>query len=275
MRRIVGSTSPNISAIRAAKAGHFAALRRNRRPTLRAVNKGLLALRWLSCCALLLVCGAPVQAQTQAPETLLTAQIQQFALDASRQASLPGLRVQVRVGRLDPRLRLAPCTAVQPYLPVNTRLWGASRIGLRCNDAAARWNVFLPIQVDVFGTALVVQSALPAGHVLAATDLRSAELNLAATPSVPLAREALATGRALARPLLAGQAVQAGDLRARQWFAAGDSVRLVAGGGGWQIQGEGQALAPGVEGQSVRVRTESGRVVSGVAVAERMVEVAL
>lgn len=208
-------------------------------------------------------------------ETLLTAQIQQFALDASRQASLPGLRVQVRVGRLDPRLRLAPCSAVQPYLPANTRLWGTSRIGLRCNDAAARWNVFLPIQVDVFGNALVVRSALPAGHVLAAADLRSAEVNLAATPIVPLASEALAAGRALARPLLAGQAVLPGDLRARQWFAAGDSVRLVAGGGGWQIQGEGQALAPGVEGQRVRVRTESGRVVSGVAVAERVVEVAL
>lgn len=208
-------------------------------------------------------------------ETLLTAQIQQFALDASRQASLPGLRVQVRVGRLDPRLRLAPCSAVQPYLPANTRLWGTSRIGLRCNDAAARWNVFLPIQVDVFGNALVVRSALPAGHVLAAADLRSAEVNLAATPIVPLASEALAAGRALARPLLAGQAVLPGDLRARQWFAAGDSVRLVAGGGGWQIQGEGQALAPGVEGQRVRVRTESGRVVSGVAVAARVVEVAL
>ncbi len=237
------------------------------------MNKGLLALRWLSCCALVLVCAAPAHAQ--ATDTLLSAQVQQFALDASREASQPGLQVQVRVGRLDPRLRLAPCTAVQPYLPANTRLWGSSRIGLRCNDSGARWNVFLPIQVDVFGQALVVHSALPAGHVVAATDLRHAEVNLAATPSVPLTREALIAGRALARPLLAGQAVQASDLRARQWFAAGDSVRLVAGGGGWQIHGEGQALAPGVEGQSVRVRTESGRVVSGVAVAERMVEVAL
>ena len=61
----------------------------------------------------------------------------------------------------------------------------------------------------------------------------------------------------------------------RQWFAAGDSVRLVATGDGWHISGEGQALAPGLEGQAVRVRTESGRVVNGMAVAERLVEVAL
>ena len=52
-------------------------------------------------------------------------------------------------------------------------------------------------------------------------------------------------------------------------------MRLVAAGSGFSVSGEGQALAAGVEGQTVRVRTESGRVVSGLPVAERLVEVAL
>jgi flagella basal body P-ring formation protein FlgA len=82
-------------------------------------------------------------------------------------------------------------------------------------------------------------------------------------------------GRTLARPLAAGETLRAADLRVRQWFAAGDTVRIVAGGQGWHIHGEGLALNPGLEGQTVRVRTESGRIVSGVAVAERQVEVAL
>jgi len=237
------------------------------------VNK-LPLLYWLGLCAPLLLAGA-APARAQAIEDALSAQVEQFALEATRAVAAPGLRVQVRVGRLDPRLRLAPCATVQPYLPGSMRLWGASRIGLRCTDPAARWNVYLPIKVEVFGPALVAMAALPAGHVLAEGDLRTTELDLAASRSAPLVRTALAHGRVLARPLAAGQALQPGDLRARQWFAAGDSVRLVASGSGWQIQGEGQALAPGVEGQAVRVRTESGRVVSGVAVAERLVEVAL
>jgi flagellar basal body P-ring formation protein FlgA len=237
------------------------------------VKPCLFALRWIACGALPLAAAWPLRAQSL--EATWLPGVQQFALEASRQASVPGLRVQVHVGRLDPRLRLAPCTAVQPYLPANTRLWGASRIGLRCADAGVRWQVFLPIQVDVFGIALVARAPLPAGHVLAADDLHRAEVNLAATAMAPLARAELAAGRTLARPLPAGQALQAGDLRLRQWFAAGDSVRLVAGGPGWRIHSEGQALAPGIEGQNVRVRTESGRVVSGVAVAERQVEVAL
>jgi flagella basal body P-ring formation protein FlgA len=245
-----------------------------------AVNKGLLLCLIVLCGALAGVPArvwAQAQALTQSPaiDSGLANQVQQFALEASRKVAIPGLRLQVQVGQLDPRLRLAPCGSVQPYLPSGTRLWGATRIGLRCIDGAARWNVFLPIRVDVFGQALVANAPLPAGHVLAATDLRSAEVNLAATPNAPLARQELAIGRALARPLAAGSAVQAVDLRARQWFAAGDSVRLVAAGSGWRIHGEGQAMAPGVEGQRVRVRTESGRIVSGVAVAERLVAVAL
>jgi len=217
----------------------------------------------------------PASAQMTTSGSVLDAQVQQLVLDASRVAASPAVRVQVRVGQLDPRLRLAPCSAVQPYLPSGTRLWGATRIGLRCTDGNARWNVFLPIRVDVFGPALVANAPLAAGRVLAAEDLRSAEVNLAAAAAAPLTRNELAIGRALARPLAAGDALHAGDLRARQWFAAGDSVRLVAAGSGWHISGEGQALAPGVEGQMVRVRTESGRVVSGVAVADRLVEVAL
>jgi flagella basal body P-ring formation protein FlgA len=234
------------------------------------VKKGLLQFL-LALSALLLGTRA------HALDPALDAQVQQFALEASRDAGAlaPGLRVQVRVGHLDPRLRLAPCTAVQPYMPAGTRLWGAARIGLRCTDAAVRWNVFLPITVDVFGPALVAAVPLAAGRVLAADDLRNSEVNLAAARSAAITRSDVAIGRTLARPLAAGDALHAADLRSRQWFAAGDSVRLVAAGSGWRIHGEGQALAAGVEGQSVRVRTESGRVVSGVAVAERLVEVAL
>ena len=254
-------------------AGHFDALPREALLTVADVKHACLP--WLYLGATLAAPAMPATAQTMPAPLAFDARVQQFALEASRNASLPGLRVQVHVGQLDPRLRLAPCSAVQPYLPSGTRLWGSTRIGLRCADAAVRWNVFLPITVDVFGLALVATAPLAAGTVLGANDLRSAEVNLAAAPHAAIGRTELAIGRALARPLAAGDTLRSNDLRARQWFAAGDNVRLVAAGNGWHIGGEGQALAPGLEGQTVRVRTESGRVVSGVAVAERLVAVAL
>ena len=272
MHLIVGSQPQNISAIRRAKAGQFGALRATPLSTVSAVNPALFS-RVRCLAAVLLATALPLQAQTV--EAALTAQVQQFAAEATRRVAEPGLRAQVSVGRLDPRLRLAPCQTVQPYLPTGTRLWGATRIGLRCTDAQVRWNVFLPIQVDVFGPAWVARAPLPAGHVLSADDLRMAEVNLAAAPLASVPGTSALIGRALSQPVAAGDAVRESDLRARQWFATGDSVRLVATGNGWRIHGEGQALAAGVEGRPVRVRTESGRVVSGVAVAERLVEVAL
>jgi flagella basal body P-ring formation protein FlgA len=240
---------------------------------VRVVNK-LVALLLL---AAVLVPASPARADDAALDAALAQRVQALAHAAVQQAqpAAQGLRVDVRVGRLDPRLKLAPCTDVQPYLPAGTRLWGATRIGLRCVDGAVRWNVFLPLTVAVYGPALVATGPLAAGATLAASDLQLAEVDLAARPDTALARSELALGRTLARPLAAGQALRAGDLRARQWFAAGDTVRIVATGRGWRVHGEGQALNPGIEGQAVRVRTESGRVVSGLANAQRQVEVAL
>jgi flagella basal body P-ring formation protein FlgA len=200
--------------------------------------------------------------------------VQSLAREAGERAA-PGLRIDVRVGQLDPRLKLAPCRRVQPYLPAGVKPWGTVRIGLRCLDAGVRWNVFLPVTVDVYGPGLVAAAALPAGATLSAADMQPATVNLSASRTLPVTEAAQAAGRTLARPLAAGEPLRPTDLRPRQWFAAGDTVRLSAGGSGWRIHGEGLALNPGLEGLPVRVRTESGRIVSGHATGERQVEVAL
>lgn len=230
------------------------------------MNKALLLL-------LLTLLSLPV-ARAGVLGDALAQRVQALATEASQQA-VPALRVEVRLGQLDVRLKLAPCTNVQPYLPVGTRLWGVARIGLRCTDDGVRWNVFLPVTVDVFGPGLVAATALPAGAVLSAADVKAATVNMSAARATALPATQDVTGRALSRPMSPGDTLRDGDLRARQWFAAGDTVRVVAGGSGWRIHAEGQALNPGVEGRTVRVRTDSGRVVVGEATGERLVEVPL
>jgi flagella basal body P-ring formation protein FlgA len=186
-----------------------------------------------------------------------------------------GLRVEVVPGALDPRLNLAPCQKVQPYLPAGHRAWGRTRIGLRCVSGPVAWNVTMPLTVKVYAPALVARQPLAAGTALGVEHLESAEVEWTASDSPVLTDLTPALGRTLARPLAPGQAVREADLRKRQWFAAGDPVKLLVTGPGFAISGEGTAMAPGLEGQLVRVRTESGRTVSGRATAERTVEVAL
>jgi flagella basal body P-ring formation protein FlgA len=148
-------------------------------------------------------------------------------------------------------------------------------VGLRCVDGATAWRAFLPVQVQVLAPAWTSKAALPAGALLTAEQWQLAETDWAAGAALPLGAGAVIAGRVLARPVAAGQALRETDLQARRWFGNGQTVRIVAAGAGYSISTEGQALGPGIEGQPVRVRTEGGRVLTGQATGEALVEVRL
>ena len=229
-------------------------------------------LHLLRSFAFALLCAVTGGAQAQSEP--LKEQVQQFVMTQVAAAGLP--RVEVVPGRLDARLRLTPCEQIQAYLPSGARLWGKTRVGLRCVKGVTAWNVYLPITVNVFGPALVSTSALPTGHVLAASDFIQAEVNLSEDlMNPPVTESAQLLGRVLAKPLSPGQSLRQSSLKARQWFAAGDQVQIRAAGSGFAVAGAGEAVTAGMEGQPARVRTESGRVVSGMPVAERQLEIAL
>jgi len=217
----------------------------------------------------------PAPAPAAAVDSAIELQIRKMAMSSAHADAKGAPRVEVSIGQLDPRLRLAPCSHIEPYLGEGTRLWGKTRIGLRCTQGAVKWNVYLPVTVKVFGTALVATNGISAGTVLAAADLASGEVDLAEDNSAAVASAELAVGRTLARPLKPGQSLRQTHLKARQWFAAGETVTVVAQGDGFSVAGEAQALSNGVEGQVVRVRMESGRVLTGQPVGERKVELAL
>ena len=225
--------------------------------------------------ALAQAAGAPASSAIDALQAGLAAQVKQLALDGGRRAQADVKRIEVSLGQLDPRLRLAPCQRVEPYLPAGAVLWGKTRIGLRCTQGASAWNVFLPITVSVFGKAWVAAAPLLAGSRVSGSDLIQAEVNLAEDASMAVTDNTHAVGRTLARALNAGQVLRQADMKVRQWFAAGDEVKVSARGNGFSVASAGQALTHGLEGQPVRVRVESGRVVVGMPVGERLVELPL
>jgi flagella basal body P-ring formation protein FlgA len=239
---------------------------------------------WCALLALTFLCAAPrahaqAQATSGAVDAALIGQVRDLALIASQQSRVAGqsmpVRFDVTVGALDSHLKLGPCQRIEPYLPAGVRLWGKARIGLRCTQGERLWNVYLPITVHVYGQALVAAQPLALGTTLQAGDLAYAEVDLAEENSPSVASESMAIGRALTRSLTAGQGVRQADLKSRQWFAAGDTVKVLATGKGFSVAGMGTALSPGFEGQSARVRTDGGQVVTGMPVALRQLEVSL
>ena len=228
-----------------------------------------------------LAAACPAVAQDEpgyTPDTALLQQVETLARTGASAATAEqakGVRVDVKVGKLDPRLKLAPCQHIDTYLPPGLPVWGATRMGLRCTQGAKLWNVSIPIQVSVYTQATVVKAALPAGTVLDAGQLGQAEVDIAAAPGAAVGDPMLAVGRTLGRSVPAGATLRQTDLKARQFFAAGETVRVNAIGPGWQVVTEAQAVSAGVEGQAVRVRTETGRLLTARPTGDRQVEVAL
>ena len=202
-------------------------------------------------------------------------EVRGLALEQATTTAAHGARIEVVVGALDPRLRLAPCDRIEPFLPAGMRLWGKSRIGLRCKEGRTNWSVYLPIVVKVWAKALVVPAGAAANSVVADADLAEAEVDLAEESTPVFVDRKAVVGRTLAQSLRPGQAIRQGHVKTRQWFAVGETVKVVAVGDGFALESLGQAVTNGIEGQPARVRTEGGRIVTGVATGERRLELTL
>jgi flagella basal body P-ring formation protein FlgA len=238
------------------------------------------AIRALAALALLAaaVLAGPARAEAVTGEAQLPALAQRWVdqtLAAQAAQGQPPLRLQARVGALDARLRLAPCARVQAYMPPGARLWGRTRVGVRCQEGAVRWNVLIPVTVQATGTAWVLRRDVAPGTALQESDLMPAEVDWAADPSPVLAGPGAWQSQVAARTLVAGQALRQNLVRAAQVFQAGAPVRVLVHGGSFQISSQAQALSPGVVGQPARVRMDNGRVLSGMVLDARTVRLEL
>jgi flagellar basal body P-ring formation protein FlgA len=184
-------------------------------------------------------------------------------------------RIVALPGTPDLRLKLAPCPDVQAQPLPGAPAWGRTRVLLRCATGPVAWRVALPVTVQVWAPAWVATRALPSGTTLDNDALAPGVVDWAAAATPALAPGSPLAGRTLARPLAAGEPLREADLRARQWFVAGDTVQVTARGSGFDVKAEAQALTAGVEGRPVRLKSSSGRVFMARPVGERRAEVVL
>jgi flagella basal body P-ring formation protein FlgA len=240
-------------------------------PTLAAMFRLLLTIA--SAAVLSLTAALPARAQSSAPDLRLFVETQAVgALGSSGGSGAAAARVEVTLGQLDPRLQLAPCARIEPFVPSHARLWGRSHIGVRCTQGAT-WSVQMPVTVRVYGPALVAARPLAANSPIGTEDFQIAEVEWTREPQGVVTDPAQLDNRVLMRPVAIGQPVPLAALRAPQVIAAGDPVKVLGQGRGFSVSADAVAITAAQDGQSVRVRTESGRVLTGTARAGRRVEV--
>jgi len=182
-------------------------------------------------------------------------------------------RVEVTFGKLANGTKLAPCRKIQPFLPTGARLWGRTRIGVRC-VAGANWTISVPLTVKVFGEVLVVSRQIRARAALSPDDVDVTEVDLTRLSGTPLSDIMAIDGQITTRPLRAGQPLMAYHVKTRPTINSGDPVRVQVRGRGFSVMANGKALASASEGQPVRVRTDAGKIIVGV-LKGRTVEISL
>ncbi len=184
-------------------------------------------------------------------------------------AGLPG-KVSFKVDDIDRRIVLHACNKVEAFLPAGSQLIGRVSIGVRCDDPRG-WNIFVPVQITISRDLLISARPLSLGQIVHAEDL--ARQTTETTQNIGLTDPARVIGKVLRYSVSAGYVMRADMLREPYSVKQGQSVRLLVTGGGFTLSSSGVALNNASEGETVQVRTASGRMVSGIASDEGAVQI--
>jgi flagellar basal body P-ring formation protein FlgA len=215
---------------------------------------------------LVLAGAATVAAQPAAPVAPGShAQISQRVLRhvEEQTANLPG-KVQISVGTIDDRSRLADCESMQMFMASGARLWGQTSVGVRC-VAPQPWQIFVPVTVRVSAPVVIATRALATGTTIEAADVGTRTEDLTTLPGSVLIDPAQAIGRTLVSNLPGGSVLRADQFKAVWAVVQGQVVRVVYDSGGLSVTAEGKAMGNAAAGQPVDVRMSSGKTVRGIA----------
>ena len=220
------------------------------------------------------LCLLPALACAQATEsrqdqTRILHSVEQFL--QTQTTGLPG-QVKISVGKLDSRLNLDACNALEPFIPTGSRIWGRTTVGVRCSSPSS-WTIYLQADISVIGNYVISAAPLAQGQLVSANQLSTATGDLTKLPNGIITDSSQAIGKTVAMSIPAGTPLRMDALRVQAAIQQGQSVKLVSSGSGFEVTAEGRALTSANAGQSVQIRISNGQVISGIARTDGIVEV--
>ncbi len=227
---------------------------------IRAIGGRFLACALQLATATIVLAGDSLELESQV-KGFLDSQIRQSAG-----------RKEIVFDLSDSRHKLPNCNRIEPFLPLAAPPAGRVTVGLRCVEGAV-WTAYRTAIVKFYGPAVVAARALPMGHTLTSADYRMAEIELNQAKGTLILEPAELLDKTLARPIESGQPLKRDMLRVKVAVTNGDPVRLAYMGSGFTVTASGKALGSASEGQRVRVQADNGRILSGIARNNRIIEV--
>ncbi|MFL0799133.1 MAG: flagellar basal body P-ring formation protein FlgA [Agarilytica sp.] len=183
--------------------------------------------------------------------------------------------VQINVGRIDSRLRLAKCDdnlALQIKEPPHN---GRNiTVKTSCMNER-RWTVYVPVSIDVYSEVLVSTRSLQRGDVLQATDLEFQRLNTSTVGRGHIESLDRALGMEIKRPISRGDVVRLPYLTKPDIVRKGQTVVVSSKSRFLSVETSGVALVNGHMGERIKIKNErSNRVVQAEVIAPGKVTIA-
>jgi len=183
-------------------------------------------------------------------------------LDQQRQSLLapygPEARLDYRISRLDPRLRLAGCD--EPLsLDVNS-LTNSGRLNVlvRCSGTSP-WSLYVPVELSVWQPVVVAAAPVARGQVLTASALEVVEHDVRRMHRSYWQRPEELVGHVARRVIPAGSPITASQVEAPHAVRRGSSVIIEASQGGLLVKMAGTAQQDGRLGDRIAVRNSQSR----------------
>ena len=176
-------------------------------------------------------------------------------------AGLPG-HVTVTVAPVFPR-GLAACAELAPFTPPGAQAWGHTTVGVRCVGAKP-WTLYVAARVAVEVTYYTAGRQIEPGQLISGADLVPREGDLANLPRTIITEPSQATGALALMRISAGLPLRTDMVRSAASVVIGQTVKVVAEGTDFSISAQGSAMNTAAPGQTVRVRTAGGQIISGI-----------
>lgn len=185
-------------------------------------------------------------------------------------------RTEIEVNALDPRVRMPLCdTQLSSKLQSPAEPIGRVTVKVSC-EGSSPWTVYVPAQVHLYRTVVVITRPMQRGMVLDTGDVALRERDVSQLNLAYITDIDQAVGQKLARGMVQDQILGPVQLERAELVHKGDSVVISAQSSGISVRMPGEALADGGLDEQIRVRNEnSNRVVKARVTGPGQVEVSM
>jgi len=214
--------------------------------------------------------GAETQREIESHENI-RGSVKQYLTEKSVEYQLNDINIQV--GQLDHRLKLAKCSEPLNVQMRNDTMPGNMTVEVSCIKTQP-WKIYIQASVHAYKPVYVAKSSILRGERIQPDSVKLMKRNITSLRGQYINDFTALEGTLAKRMINKGQIISPVHLIKSKLIKRGESVTIIAETAGITVRMKGKALNDAAAGEQVRVKnTNSKRIIEGIAIKRGQVKV--